>query len=231
SFPVAVSTGPYPDLPPPAVATPATRPVLWDQLTTQRSGGHPEFYRTVVRLVLQAAEALEYAHAMGVVHRDIKPANLLVDDRGNLWITDFGLAQFHADAGLTGTGDLLGTLRYMSPEQASGQRTRIDHRTDVYSLGATIYELLARRPLHDGADRATLLHQILHEEARPLRALDRSVPAELETILLKAVAKDPDERYATAGDLAADLRRFLEDRPILARRPSLWEQTRKWARR
>jgi hypothetical protein len=218
-------------LPSPAVVTPATRPVLWDQLTTQRSGGHPEFFRTVVRLVLQAAEALEYAHAMGVVHRDIKPANLLVDDRGNLWITDFGLAQFHADAGLTGTGDLLGTLRYMSPEQAAGRRTVIDHRTDVYSLGATLYELLARRPLHDGSDRATLLHQILHEEPRPPRSVDRSIPAELETIILKAVAKEPDERYASARELAGDLRRFLEDRPILARRPSLAEKARKWARR
>jgi serine/threonine protein kinase len=227
----AVSTGPHAGQSAGGAVGNATRPGLWDQLTTQRSGGQPEFFRTVVRLLVQAAEAMEYAHAMGVVHRDIKPANLLVDDHGNLWITDFGLAQFHADAGLTGTGDLLGTLRYMSPEQASGQRTRIDQRTDVYSLGATIYELLARRPLHDGADRATLLHQILHEEARPLRALDRSVPPELETILLKAVAKDPDERYATAGELAADLRRFLEDRPILARRPSLWEQGRKWARR
>jgi serine/threonine protein kinase len=230
--PAAGSTGPHAELrPPEGTAGSATRPVLWDQLTTQRSGGQPAFFRTVVRLLVQAAEALEYAHAMGVVHRDVKPANLLVDDRGNLWITDFGLAQFHADVGLTGTGDLLGTLRYMSPEQAAGQRTRIDHRTDVYALGATSYELLTRRPLHDGADRATLLHQILHDEPRPPRAVDRLIPAELETILLKAVAKDPEERYATAGELAADLRRFLEDRPILARRPSLWEQARKWTRR
>jgi serine/threonine protein kinase len=208
-----------------------TRPVLWDQLTTQRSGGQPEFFRTVVRLVMQAAEALDYAHGMSVVHRDIKPANLLVDERGNLWITDFGLAQFHADVGLTGTGDLLGTLRYMSPEQAAGRRTMIDQRTDIYSLGATLYELLARRPLHDGTDRATLLHQILHDEPRPPRSVDRSIPVELETIILKAVAKEPEERYATAGELAADLRRFLEDRPVLARRPSFREQAWKWARR
>jgi serine/threonine protein kinase len=222
-----------PDLPPapPGAVTPTTRPVLWDQLTTQRTGGHPEFFRAVVRLVVQAAEALDYAHGMGVVHRDIKPANLLVDERGNLWITDFGLAQFHADVGLTGTGDLLGTLRYMSPEQVAGRRTAVDHRTDVYSLGATLYEVLARRPLHDGADRATLLHQILNDEPQPPRSVDRSIPVELETIILKAVAKEPEERYATAGELVADLRRFLEDRPVLARRPSFREQAWKWARR
>jgi serine/threonine protein kinase len=217
--------------PRPGAGSAATRPVLWDQLTTHRSGGHAEFFRTMVPLAVQAAEALDYAHAMGVVHRDVKPANLLVDERGNLWITDFGLAQFHADVGLTGTGDLLGTLRYMSPEQAAGRRTAIDCRTDVYSLGATLYELLVRRPLHDGGDRATLLHQILHEEPRPPRSADRSIPTELETILLKAVAKEPDDRYPTAGELAADLRRFLEDRPIHARRPSLQEKARKWARR
>jgi serine/threonine protein kinase len=226
----AGSTGPD-FTPAPGGAVTTTRPVLWDQLTTQRSGGHPEFFRAVARLVMQAAEALDYAHGLGVVHRDIKPANLLVDERGNLWITDFGLAQFHADVGLTGTGDLLGTLRYMSPEQAAGQRNAVDHRTDVYSLGATLYELLARRPLHDGANRARLLHQILHGEPRPPRSVDRSIPVELETIILKAVANEPEDRYATAGELVADLRRFLEDRPVLARRPSLREQAWKWARR
>jgi serine/threonine protein kinase len=230
-LPRGASTGPYPDAPPAPVETPGTRPALGDQLTTQHSGGRREFFRAVARLVLQAAEALEYAHTMGVVHRDVKPANLLVDERGNLWITDFGLAQFHADAGLTGTGDLLGTLRYMSPEQAGGRRTLIDHRTDVYSLGATLYELLAQCPLHDGADRATLLHQILHEEPWPPRSVDPTIPAELETIILKAVAKEPEERYASARELADDLRRFLEDRPILARRPSLLEKATKWARR
>src|SRR5207253_4084826 len=138
--------------------------------------------RTVAGLAAQAAEALEYAHQNGIVHRDIKPANLLVDAGGNLWVTDFGLAQVQADAGLTQTGDLLGTLRYMSPEQAGGPRGLIDHRTDVYSLGATLYELLTLRPIFDGADRQTLLHQILHEEPTSPRALDRAVPPELETV-------------------------------------------------
>src|SRR6185312_2226061 len=98
-------------------------------------------------------EALEYAHSLGVVHRDIKPANLLIDTRGDLWVTDFGLARLHADAGLTMTGDVLGTLRYMSPEQALARRGLVDHRTDIYSLGATLYELLTQHPAIEGADR------------------------------------------------------------------------------
>src|SRR5262249_27897334 len=206
-------------------------PGLGAQLSTRRSARPADFCRTVVRLVAQAAEGLEYAHGVGVVHRDIKPANLLVDARGNVWITDFGLAQFHADAALTQSGDLLGTLRYMSPEQAGGPRGLLDHRTDVYALWATLYELLTLRPIFDGADRQTLLHQILHEEPRPPRSLDRSVPPELETVVLKAVAKAPAERYATARDFADDLHRFLRDEPILARRPTAVQRARKWLRR
>src|SRR6266700_4047128 len=130
----------------------------------------------------------------------------MVDARGNVWVTDFGLAQFHARAGLTRTGDLLGTLRYMSPEQAAGQGVALDPRTDIYSLGATLYELLTLRPMFDGEDHQRLLHQILNDEPRPPRAFDRTVPAELETIVLKAVAKNPAERYASAREFADDLR-------------------------
>jgi serine/threonine protein kinase len=208
-----------------------TRPELAAELTTQRSQRSADFFRTIARLGAQAAEGLEYAHGLGIIHRDVKPANLLLDVRGNLWITDFGLAQFHADGGLTQSGDLLGTLRYMSPEQAGGQRALIDHRTDVYSLGATLYELLTLRPIFEGADRQALVYQILHEEPRSPRSMDRSIPPELETIVLKAIGKSPAERYLTARDLADDLQRFLEDRPIHARRPSLAEKTTKWARR
>jgi hypothetical protein len=226
------ATGPYPPPPRPTSAPIAdTRTALGAQLSTQRSARPADFVRTVVRLAAQAAEGLEYAHGVGVVHRDIKPANLLVDGRGNVWITDFGLAQFHADAALTQSGDLLGTLRYMSPEQAGGPRGVLDHRTDVYALGATLYELLTLRPIFDGGDRQTLLHQILHEEPRPPRALERAIPPELETVVLKAVAKAPAERYATAQEMADDLQRFLEDRPIRARRPSPVEKAWKWARR
>jgi serine/threonine protein kinase len=200
-------------------------------LATAFSTSSTQFYRSVARLGIQAAEALEHAHQCGVVHRDIKPANLIVDDQGKLWVTDFGLAQFHADAGLTQTGDLLGTLRYMSPEQAGGQRVLLDHRTDIYSLGATLYELLTLEPLFDGADRQALLHKILFNDPLPPRSIQKSIPLELETIILKALGKMPAERYATAQEMADDLSRFLHHEPILARRTSLVTWTRKWARR
>jgi WD40 repeat protein len=189
------------------------------------------FFRTAAHLGVQAAEALEYAHQMGVIHRDIKPANLLVDGSGRLWVTDFGLARLGSDAGLTMTGDLLGTIRYMSPEQTLAQRVAVDARTDVYSLGVTLYELLTLEPAYNGRSREEVLRQIAFEEPRPLRRLNKSVPAELETIVLKAMAKVPQERYATAQELADDLKRFLEDKPIRAKRPSLRQRVVKWARR
>jgi serine/threonine protein kinase/WD40 repeat protein len=199
--------------------------------STERSARGTAYFQTVSRLGVQAAEALEHAHRFGVIHRDIKPANLLVDQNGNLWVADFGLAQIQGDARLTMTGDLLGTLRYMSPEQALGQREQADHRGDVYSLGVTLYELLTLQPAFGGNDRKQLLRQIAFEEPKPPRKINRSVPAELETIVLKAMAKNATERYATAQELADDLRRFLEDRPITARRPTLFQRTRKWVRR
>jgi serine/threonine protein kinase/Tfp pilus assembly protein PilF len=201
-------------------------------LSTERSSNRQVYFRSVARLGVQAAEALDYAHERGVVHRDVKPGNLLLDSEGNLWVTDFGLAHLqHAEGSLTMTGDLVGTLRYMSPEQALARRVVIDHRTDVYSLGATLYELLTLRPACDGKDRQELLHQVAFEEPVPPRKLDKSIPAELETIVLEAMEKDPAERYATAQELANDLRRWLEDRPIKARPPSLRQVTLKWARR
>jgi serine/threonine protein kinase len=223
--PESTPTGPYPPGPAPAADT---RPETAAKASTLRSLRPAEFFRTAARLAAQAAEALEHAHQLGVVHRDVKPANLLIDDGGHVWITDFGLAQFHADAGLTQTGDLVGTLRYMSPEQAEGRRVVLDHRTDIYSLGATLYELLTLRPIFEGEDRKTLLCQIMCDEPRPPRAIDRSIPPELETIVLKAVAKAPADRYASARDLADDLNRFLRHEPIQARRPTLVQRTRKW---
>jgi serine/threonine protein kinase len=200
-------------------------------LSTQRATHSSSFYQTVARLAAQAAEALEHAHQLGVIHRDVKPANLMVDGRGNLWVTDFGLAQFQNRAGLTRTGDLLGTLRYMSPEQAAGEGQPLGPRTDVYSLGATLYELLTLEPLFGGGEHARLLRQIIYDEPRPLRAVDRQVPAELETIVLKALSKSPTDRYATAQDFADDLHRFLNNQPIRARRPTLAQHVRKWAQR
>ena len=188
------------------------------------------FFRTVAGLGVQAAEALEYAHQMGVVHRDVKPANLLLDGRGHLWVTDFGLARFAAAPGTTAPGDVVGTLRYMSPEQAAGEPV-IDPRGDVYSLGATLYELLTLRPAVTGEERQECTRQLLEEGAPPPRSVNRAVPVELETIVLKAMAKSPADRYPTAADLAADLTRFLDDRPVKARRPSVFERARRWARR
>jgi eukaryotic-like serine/threonine-protein kinase len=189
------------------------------------------YFRTVARLMHQAATALEHAHAKGVIHRDIKPGNLLLDKQGTLWVTDFGLAQFQTDAGLTQTGDLLGTLRYMSPEQAGGGRVLLDHRTDIYSLGATMYEVLTLEPVFEGSDRNTLLWQIVDDEPRALRSLDKTIPLELETIVLKATAKAAADRYETAQHFADDLQRWLDDKPILARRPTLAERLRHWGRR
>jgi serine/threonine protein kinase len=137
----------------PAAAAGQADTPLAQALSTERPTRSLAFFRTAARLGGQAAQALEHAHQMGIIHRDVKPGNLMIDGRGNLWVTDFGLAHIQSDSKLTMTGDLLGTLRYMSPEQALGQRVVVDHRTDVYSLGATLYELLTLKPAFDGRDR------------------------------------------------------------------------------
>jgi tetratricopeptide (TPR) repeat protein len=225
-------------------ATALTPPVAG--LSTERSTNSPEFFRSVADLGIQAAEALEHAHQLGIIHRDIKPANLLIEHSPaaaihspftihhsppRLWVTDFGLAHVQSQAGLTMTGDLVGTLRYMSPEQALAKRVPIDHRTDIYSLGVTLYELLTLEPAFGGQDRQELLRQIAFEEPKPPPRLNKAVPRELETIVGKAMEKNPADRYATAQDLADDLERFLKDEPIRARRPTLVQRARKWARR
>ncbi len=198
---------------------------------TTHHSSRGRYFRTVAELGRQAADALEHAHTVGVIHRDVKPGNLLVDQQGNVWITDFGLAQFHAEVGLTRTGDMMGTLRYMSPEQAIGNRVILDHRTDIYSLGVTLYELLTLEPVFASSDRADLLRRIIEDEPRAIQAIEPSIPVELETIVLKALAKTPIDRYGTAQELADDLKRFLNDEPILARRPTPLERVTKWSRR
>src|SRR5262249_12389741 len=200
-------------------------------LSTAHTTRSPRFFRMAASVARQAAEALAYAHQMGIIHRDIKPANLLLDPRGELWIADFGLAQIQSNAGMTMTGELLGTLRYVSPEQAMAKRGLVDHRTDIYSLAATLYELVTLAPVFDGKDRHALLHQIGFEEPLPPRTIERAIPVELETILLKALSKSPADRYSTAQEFADDLQCFLEDKPIHARRPTLVERLRKWSRR
>jgi serine/threonine protein kinase len=223
-----------PAIPPasiPETATASPRSQAASAMTVDNQGRGSRFFRRVAQLGLKAAEALDHAHQLGIVHRDIKPANLLLDVAGNLWITDFGLALFRSGVGLTLTGEVVGTLRYMSPEQALARRDVVDHRTDIYSLGATLYELLTLQPVFDAEDRQEMMHQIAGDEPRGLRHHDPRIPLELETIVLKALAKNPAERYATAQDLADDLQRYLQDRPVLARRPTLLELARKWARR
>jgi WD40 repeat protein/serine/threonine protein kinase len=186
------------------------------------------FYQGVARIGVQVAEALEYANRQGVLHRDIKPSNLLLDNRGNVWVADFGLAKTGEADDLTHTGDILGTIRYMAPERFQGT---CDARSDVYSLGLTLYELIAMRPAYLAADRHALLERVLHEEPARLKKLAPSVPRDLETIVAKAIARDPAGRYATAAALAEDLQRFVEDRPIRARRAGLVERAWRWSRR
>jgi serine/threonine protein kinase/WD40 repeat protein len=215
-----------------ASVPPPTQPLTLAPISTVANAGRADDrFRAAARLGIQAADALQHAHDQGVLHRDVKPGNLLLDREGQLSITDFGLARIEADAGMTMTGDLFGTLRYMAPEQALAKRGCIDHRADIYSLGATLYELLTLQPAFGETDRELLLQQIAGDDPRPLRKIDRRIPAELETVVLTAMAKTPDDRYQSAGRLADDLRAFVEHRPITARPASLEDRVRKWARR
>ena len=199
-------------------------------LSTQTPTERKKFFRNIARLGIQAARAFHYANQQGVIHRDIKPSNLLLDAGGELYITDFGLARTHATGNLTLTGDLIGTLRYMSPEQLNDASV-VDHRTDIYSLGITLYELLALRPAFPQQNRADLTRSIIDSEPRALRSIDRNVPKDLETIVVKSIAKEADQRYASMQQLAEDLERFLNCEPIRARAPSLSRRVAKWLHR
>ena len=187
--------------------------------------------QTVADWGLQAAEALAHAHQRDVIHRDVKPSNLLLDEEGRIWLTDFGLAKRLDDVTLSMTGALLGTPRYMSPEQASAARHRMDHRTDLYSLGATLYELATGQPVFSADTPHQLISQILNQEPAPPRRLRPDLPRDLETVLLRCLAKEPEQRYANSRALADDLRAVLDGRPIRARRAGLVERGVKWARR
>ena len=188
-------------------------------------------YRRIARLIAAVADGLDHAHKANVIHRDIKPQNLLLGQDGLLHITDFGLARMLDEPSLTITGEMLGTPAYMSPEQIDAERDKIDHRTDVYSLGVTLYELLTGQRPFDGVSREQLIARIRDREPKALRRIDSQIPVDLETICLRAMEKAPTRRYPTAGEFALDLRRYADNRPILSRRTGLLEKGVKWVKR
>ena len=227
------TTGPVLARPPAPALSPSSSPSSSSAILpggTQLSSvesGRRGFFRSLAQIGRQVAGGLAYAHARGIVHRDIKPSNLLLDTEGVVWIADFGLAKGE-DEGLTHTGDILGTLRYMAPERFRGEG---DARADVYALGLTLYELLTLRPGFDSPDRLKLIEQIKTEEPQKPRAVDARIPRDLETIVLKAIEKDPKARYQSAEAMGEDLGRFLADEPIRARQVSAGERYWRWARR
>jgi serine/threonine protein kinase/WD40 repeat protein/tetratricopeptide (TPR) repeat protein len=214
--------------PPSSLSSSATIHLPGQSETSTLSESGNQYWQSVARVGMQVADALAHAAGQGVLHRDIKPSNLLLDETGNVWVTDFGLAKADDGDNLTRTGDIVGTMRYMAPERFNGQG---DLRSDVYSLGLTLYELLALRPAFDEVDRNKLVKQMMHDEPVRPRKVNPAVPRDLETVVLKAIARDPAHRYETPADMAEDLKRFVEDRPVRARRVSEMEKLWRWCRR
>ncbi|MEE8170703.1 MAG: protein kinase, partial [Phycisphaerae bacterium] len=196
-----------------------------------RPAGTNHDYHRLASLFAEVADGLEHAHRQGVIHRDVKPNNLLINRIGHLHLTDFGLAQLLHEPSITMTGETIGTPAYMSPEQIDTRRGGVDHRTDIYSLGVTFYECLTGRRPFTGATRQELVLRICDSEPVSPRKTHPSIPIDLETICLRAMRKTPNRRYDTAGEMAADLRRFAERLPILARRMGPFEKTVRWVRR
>ncbi len=191
------------------------------------------YYGKIATAFAEVADGLQHAHSKGVIHRDIKPSNLILDGEGKLRILDFGLARLEGQESLTVSGEFFGTPLYMSPEQAMAKRIPIDHRTDVYSLGATLYEMLARRPPFQGKNQQDTLSKIIFSDPEAPRASNPGIPRDLETIVLKCLRKNPGDRYGTAEAMAQDLRRFVRGDPIEARPQSTFELWGKkvWRRR
>ncbi len=187
------------------------------------------YFREISQIIQQAAEALHYAHERQVIHRDIKPSNLILDKDGNVHIADFGLATLEGSSRLTTTGSILGTLCYSSPEQTRSN-ARIDARTDIYSLGVTLYELAVLAPPFSDENPVVMMHNIQHKAPVPPRKITPDLPRELESIILKAISKEPSDRYQTALEFAADLGRFLQNKPVLAKRSTFIERGNRWVR-
>ncbi len=213
----------------PEEASTASKSAIRDSSSTLSGDGR--YFDTVAKMIADVADGLEYAHNHGVIHRDMKPSNLLLSPDGRLSINDFGLARMLEQPGMTMTGEFVGSPLYMSPEQIAAGRAPLDHRTDIYSLGATLYELLALAPPFVGERRDQIIAQIIHKEPRPPRSVNKKIPVDLETICLKAMEKDPDRRYQTAGQLAEDLRRYINRFEISAKRVGVVGRTVKWVRR
>jgi WD40 repeat protein/tRNA A-37 threonylcarbamoyl transferase component Bud32 len=213
---------------PPAASSDSSAAHSSATLPGQSGGAKLSYWQSVARVGAQVADALDYAHKQGIVHRDIKPSNLLLDMAGTVWVADFGLAKADDQQDLTHTGDILGTLRYMPPEAFVG---RVDARGDVYALGLTLYEMLALRPAFEERDRHKLIGLVTTSEPPPLLKLRPDVPRDLETVVHKAIDRDPARRYQTAAEFREDLQRFVNDEPIRARRQTTVEAAWRWARR
>ena len=204
---------------------------LAEVLAVLRTDGRPLDSVQIARWGLQAAEALAHAHEHGVIHRDVKPSNLILADDGRIWLTDFGLAKRLDDVTLSVTGAILGTPRYMSPEQASAAKYPVDARTDIYSLGASLYELATGQPVFDADSPYGVINKILTTDPRPPRRLRADLPRDLETVILRCLMKAPGGRYPTAQELADDLRACGEGRAIKSRRQTFAERTVRWVRK
>ncbi|QEG24432.1 serine/threonine-protein kinase [Mariniblastus fucicola] len=206
-----------------------TQEILFPQTASPAAGqGDRNRYQWVGRIGAQVADALGYSHQMGILHRDIKPANLMLDDKGQVWITDFGLVKLSDDKQITKTGAILGTPQYLAPESLKGH---YDQQSETYCLGLSLYELATLKPAFAPGSHAEVFHRVIHDSPVPPRKLDPAIPRDLATIIEKAISKDPKDRYKSAFALRDDLRAFLDDRPISARRPSVVEQAMRWARK